>query len=438
MKHTESKTKAAGMHVRVATRDEHGWFDAQMGEHHYLGAGRSVGDYLRQVVECNGEVVALLAWGPACYALKDRDLWIGWSANQRIERLKLVVQNRRFLLLVPKGEHPNLASQVMGAVLRVIQRQWAERFGYEPLLAETFTDPEAYGGTCYKASNWEPVGMSAGYSRHRADFYIDNDHPKKLWLRPLEPDARRLLKARELPERCRAGVGQAPSGVLPVLQPQMLSLLKVLAKVPDPRRSNVVYRIGPVLTIIAMALMAGRREVAEIARFATLLRQGQREQLGLPCKKDGRFRKVPNYSVFYEVLRRVDPEVFARILSGWLMQNASQLPQAVAMDGKMIRDHIGTLTIAGHETGAPVAFAIQDQKEGTRRCEQVVALELVAGLPSLDGRVVTADALHCGRDMARCIQSKGGDYVLQVKANQPSLLKHAQRLDAIKGTPFLK
>ena len=438
MKHTESKTKAAGMHVRVATRDEHGWFDAQMGEHHYLGAGRSVGDYLRQVVECNGEVVALLAWGPACYALKDRDLWIGWSANQRIERLKLVVQNRRFLLLVPKGEHPNLASQVMGAVLRVIQQQWAERFGYEPLLAETFTDPEAYAGTCYKASNWEPVGMSAGYSRHRADFYVDNEHPKKLWLRPLEPDARRLLKARELPERCRAGVGRAPSGVLPVLQPQMLSLLKVLAKVPDPRRSNVVYRIGPVLTIIAMALMAGRREVAEIARFATRLRQRQREQLGLPCKKDSRFHKVPNYSVFYEVLRRVDPEVFARILSGWLMQNASQLSQAVAMDGKMIRDHIGTLTIADHETGAPVAFAIQDQKEGTRRCEQVVALELIAGLPSLDGKVVTADALHCGKDMARGIQSKGGDYMLQIKANQPSLLKHAQRLDAIEGTPFLK
>ena len=61
MKHTESKTKAAGMHVRVATRDEHGWFDARMGEHHYLGAGRSVGDYLRQVVERNGEIVALLA-----------------------------------------------------------------------------------------------------------------------------------------------------------------------------------------------------------------------------------------------------------------------------------------------------------------------------------------------------------------------------------------
>ena len=43
----------------------------------------------------------------------------------------------------------------------MLPEQWQERFGYRPLLAESFTDPEAYAGTCYKASNWEPVGWSA-------------------------------------------------------------------------------------------------------------------------------------------------------------------------------------------------------------------------------------------------------------------------------------
>ena len=62
------------------------------------GAGQPVGDYLRQVVERDGKPVALLVWGPACYALKDRDLWISWSATQCLERLKLIVQNRRFLI----------------------------------------------------------------------------------------------------------------------------------------------------------------------------------------------------------------------------------------------------------------------------------------------------------------------------------------------------
>src|SRR5882724_3028458 len=116
------------------------------------GAGQPVGDYLRQVVERDGKPVALLVWGPACYALKDRDLWISWSATQRLERLKLIVQNRRFLLLHAKGRSPNLASQAMGAALRVLAEQWNQRFGYRPLLAESFTDPEAYAGTCYKAS----------------------------------------------------------------------------------------------------------------------------------------------------------------------------------------------------------------------------------------------------------------------------------------------
>src|SRR5450631_4353740 len=106
--------------VRTATSAEVAWFDQQLADRHYLGAGRPVGDYLRQVVEVRGVARALLVWGPACYALKDRDRAIGWSANQRVERLKLIVQNRRFLVLAEKGEARNLASQAMGAALRAL------------------------------------------------------------------------------------------------------------------------------------------------------------------------------------------------------------------------------------------------------------------------------------------------------------------------------
>lgn len=176
---TEPST-ADDLEVGLLSHGQIQWFDQTLNDQHYLGAGRAVGDYLRQIVKQNGQPVALLVWGPACYALKDRDLWISWSANQRVERLKLIVQNRRFLLLTPKGQAPNLASQVLAAAMRALPQHWLDAFGYRPLLAESFTDPEAFHGTCYKAGNWEPVGMSAGYSRvHRADFYIDNDHPKK-------------------------------------------------------------------------------------------------------------------------------------------------------------------------------------------------------------------------------------------------------------------
>lgn len=433
----ETATVAAGTTAEVVSESESAWFDQQLADRHYLGAGRPVGDYLRQMIKVRGRVVALLVWGPACYALKDRDRWISWSANQRVERLKLLVQNRRFLLLADKGTAPNLASQAMGAALRALPRQWQERFGYRPLLAESFTDPEAYAGTCYKASNWEAVGFSAGYSRHRADFYIANDRPKRLWLRELDPKARQHLRAADLPADCQAGLTAPPSGVLPLAQPQMLSLLEALRLAPDPRGKNTRFRAGPVLAIVAMALLAGRREIAEIARFATTLSQKQRHLLGLPRKKTTRaFYQVPTYSVFYALLTRLEAESFAAHVHGWLQSHADALPQALAMDGKLIRDQIGLLTLAQHEDGAPQAVAICDQKEGTPRCEQKVATAVLESLSALDHKTITADALHCLRPNARAIAEKGGEYLLQIKANQPKLLQQAEACDALPDTPF--
>jgi hypothetical protein len=424
--------------VRVPAPEQVSWFDGQLAAHHYLGAGRPVGDYLRQVVERDGQPVALLVWGPACYALKDRDRWIAWSAPQRIERLKLLVQNRRFLLLTAKGQSPNLASQALAAALRVLPEHWQHHFGYRPLLAETFTDPEAYAGTCYKASNWEPVGCSAGYRRHRADFYLPNERPKKLWLYPLVPNAQAVLRALHVPEACRAGLGAAPSGTLPVPTEDLDSLLDVLRHAPDPRDDNTRYRIGPVLTLLALALLAGRREIAEIARFATTLTQPQRRRLNLPRKKGTRcFYQVPGYGVFYQVLTRMDPAAFATLLTGWLQARAGRLPAALALDGKMIRDHIGLLTLAQHEEGAPQAVAVYDQKENTPRCELTAAAALLEKLPALDDQLITADPLHCQRAHARTIVEKGGEYLFQIKGNQPKLLAQAKKRDALKDTPFL-
>jgi hypothetical protein len=442
----EMKEQTAGistggeLEVCAASERQIQWFDQTLDDRHYLGAGRAVGDYLRQIVRHNGQPVALLVWGPACYALKDRDLWIGWSANQRVQRLKLIVQNRRFLLLTPKGEAPNLASQTLAASLRSLPGQWLERFGYRPLLAESFTDPEAFEGTCYKASNWEPVGMSAGYSRdHRADFYIANERPKKLWMRELCPNARKSIRALQPPQGCAKALIAPPSGVLPVKEAEMDSLYGLFRKAPDPRRANTRFRIGPVLTLVAMAILAGRREIAEMARFANTLAPSQRRRLDLPIKKGTRrFYQVPSYSVFYQVLTRMDPEAFAKLLSDWLRERAGSLPQALALDGKMIRDHIGLLTLADHDDGAPQSVAIYDQKEGTERCELSAAQALLESMPALDNKIITADPLHCQRKEARLIVEKGGDYLTQIKGNQPKLLEKAQGFDSLKETPFLK
>ncbi|MCS6245792.1 MAG: ISAs1 family transposase [Opitutus sp.] len=422
---------------RVAATQEHEWFDQQLRDRHYLGPGQPVGDYLRQVVERGGQAVALLVWGPACYALKDRDQWIGWSATTRVECLSLIVQNRRFLLLTPKGGEPNLASQVLGLVLRELADQWHTQFGYTPLLAETFTNPESFEGTCYKASNWTAAGTTAGYSRHRADFYVANDSPKKLWLRELMSGARRCLREADLPEVHRAGLRAAPSGTMPLLAVQRGSLLELLRTVPDPRGANTRYRIAPVLTLVAMALMAGRREIAEIARFATTLSQAQRRELCLPRKVGTKaFWTVPGYSVFYQVLTRLDPAAFAEKLSGWLAAQVGSLPAALAMDGKMIRDQVGLLTLADHEDGTPFTVVVIDQKEGPSRSEQPSATQAIINGPALDEKVVTADALHCQKDTARAIVERGGDYLLQLKGNQPKMHAYAQACEGPLAPPF--
>lgn len=428
---------SGSLRVRVVTEGaEIKTFDRRLDDRHYLGATRPVGDFLRQIVERDGKAVALLAWGAAALKLKDREAWIGWSLTQRMERLKLVVQNRRFLLVHDQGQEPNLPSQILAAACGVLPEQWEGPFGYRPVLAETFTDPEAYAGTCYKAAGWQPVGHTQGHSRHRLEFYIPNERPKRLWLKELCPGAREKLRAVDLDETLAKGCVAAPNGLLPLPAEQCRSLLEVLRQAPDPRANNSRFRIGSVLSLVTLALLSGARDVAQVARFATRLHPKQRAALGLPRKSGTRrFYEVPSYSVFYQVLGRMDPEDFAQRLNGWLGEQAGCLPTALSLDGKMIRDLIGTVTLADAENGSPVALAIMDQKEGTTRCEQTAARSLIDAVPMLEGQTVTADPLHCQRELARAIVDKGGDYLFQIKGNQPKIFAHAAR--QCQGAPPL-
>jgi hypothetical protein len=105
----------------------------------------------------SGAWVALRDWGQACWKLADREAYLGWTHQQRAQRLGLIVQNRRFLVL-GKQRMPNLASHSLGLALKALPEHWEAQHGYRPLMAETFTDIEQFEGTCYKASNWKPLG----------------------------------------------------------------------------------------------------------------------------------------------------------------------------------------------------------------------------------------------------------------------------------------
>ena len=98
------------------------------------------------------------------YHLADRDRWIGWSEEQMTRRRPFVVQNSRFLIL-GKKKRPNLASKVLSKCVNRVSADWLIRFGFEPVLLETFLDPVRFRGTCYKASGWTQVGSTRGFRR---------------------------------------------------------------------------------------------------------------------------------------------------------------------------------------------------------------------------------------------------------------------------------
>jgi hypothetical protein len=408
-------------------------FDRLLEKHHYLGACPPVGDFLRQWVYVDGELVALLAWGSCCYHLKSRDEYIGWDPRRATERLKWVVQNRRYALLTAKGEAPNLASQVLGAVVRALPKQWEERFGYAPLAAESFSEIEAHEGTAYKASGWTHLGDTMGFARTRSEFFCRHGRPKKVWFKTFSANAL---------ERLRAPVGTSEPGadtnahgVLPLKKKQRESLHDFFRKFPDPRARNRSYPLSAMLSLIVMAMLAGRRDVVNIERFGLSLTQAQRKELGMPRKKETNFRKVPGYRSLRNLLEKIDPDLLATHINHWLATQRDSLPSAMALDGKMVRDIGGVVSLVDARDGSPISMAPMRHKEEGPDGEATCARKALADVGDMQGSVVTADAGNTSIETATQILDQGGEILLQVKGNQPKLLKRAQNLTA--AAPFL-
>lgn len=419
------------LEVRRVSGEEKGRVATLLGQEHFLGAGREVGRTLVQVVHHRERWVAILVWGPAALKLSDREQWVGWNAMQRAARIGLVVQNRRFLVL-SRTRMPNLASRALGLAVRALPGHWEEAHGYRPLLAETFTDIESHEGTCYKAAGWEPCGMSKGFERHRADFYREHGRPKKLWLKALSRNTRAILCAMDLPAAYRAGANaESPERAIPLKAGQIASLREALREVPDPRRRNRTWPLSALLGLLCLGLLSGRKNLAEIHRLGQFLNQSQRGWLGfLPGRGKNRRLRAPSYKALYNLLGQLDPETVARSLTRWLTAHEGVLPRGLALDGKWVRESILTLALSEHESGAPVAVAIASRKPKTEEAKtegELTAAKRLYRDPNLDlrGATVTGDSLHCERESMQLIVEAGGDFLFQLKDNQPKALARA-------------
>jgi hypothetical protein len=166
---TPSPTAGGQLLVRpIGASEQLGW-RAHMERFHYLGDVALVGESLRYAAFIDGQLVALLGWGSAALHNAPRDRYLGWGEASKRANLCQVVNNVRFLILPwMAGQQRHLASQVLGANLRRLARDWQATYGHSVLLAETFVDRSRFVGTCYRASNWLCVGETEGWSRAAA------------------------------------------------------------------------------------------------------------------------------------------------------------------------------------------------------------------------------------------------------------------------------
>jgi DDE_Tnp_1-associated/Transposase DDE domain len=198
-----------------------------------------------------------------------------------------------------------------------------------------------------------------------------------------------------------------------------LSLLEVLAEVPDPRNpKGVRYPLPAVLALAVLAMLTGAKSYCAIAQFgrdkggALALALGFRRGMTL-CK-----------SALADLFARLDAAAFEAALSRWV---ASRLPPGqqlhLCIDGKTARgsrdgDAPGHHLLAAY---APAAQAVLAQlRVDAKTNEHKAALQLLGILP-IKGCIFTGDALFCQRDVCEKIIEGEGDYVFVVKDNQPSL-----------------
>lgn len=175
----------------VLTADESARYNALLERHHYLGFVPMAGAQLRYLIHWRGGCLGVLGFGAAAWRVHARDRFIGWDDAHRKAHLHLVVGNARFLIL-PWVRCPNLASKALALALSRLAADFQQRYGYSPVLVESFVEEARFAGTAYRAANWLQVGRTQG--RGKLGRWQDPRVPRKaIWVYPLHSRFRQIL-----------------------------------------------------------------------------------------------------------------------------------------------------------------------------------------------------------------------------------------------------
>lgn len=400
--------------VRLMLPGERPRWEALMRQHHYLGFVGMVGESLRYVAECRGQWVALLGWQAAALKCRPRDRWIGWPPVLQYQRLSLIANNGRFLML-PEGRIHNLASRVLALNLTRLSADWQAVHGHPVLLAETFVDPDRFTATCYRAANWRVLGRTRGYAKHHMT-YRQHRRPKWVLVYPLHPRAQQRLADPHLTPR-----SLPPMNPKTLTTKQLQSLHHRLGQLPDCRkRRGIRHRYRTVLTLALAGVVCGARSFAALGEFAASLTQAQLQHIGCRFDRTTQRWQPPSESTLRRVLQASDAEVLDRFLGQWLLAQ-SDPHDALAVDGKTLRgarrtdgSQVHLLSAFLHQQGGTVA-----QIEVGQHTNEIPELKRLLRPLNIAGRVVTADAMHTQQETARyLVEEKSAHYLFTVKDNQ--------------------
>ncbi|MGC9128687.1 MAG: ISAs1 family transposase [Acidithiobacillus sp.] len=402
--------------------------------HHYRGFRTLAGQTLRYVATIEERWVALLGWQSGVLHCAARDDWIGWSGPLLAQRLHLIANNGRFLVL-PEASFPNLASRILSLNLRRLSSDWQAAYGHSIVLAETFVEVPRFRGTCYRAANWIDVGWTRGFSRNPGGKgYTYHGQRKRVLVYPFTPQARTDLT--RIPPPLHWNLPMFPATRL--TRPQWEALRELLRQLPDPRsRLGRRYSFLSTLTLAIAAIVAGCKSYVAIAEWVQRLPQKQRQRIGCRYNPQDRRYEVPSETAIRRLLQAMNADALDATLGAWFWKISGK--KAIAVDGK-------TLKGAVREEGSPVqllsAFlhgegAVVAQREIAVKTNEIPEVRNLLRDLDLQGTTVTADALHTQRATAKfLVEEKKAHYLFTaVKGNQKSLRDELTCLDWRNSPP---
>jgi predicted transposase YbfD/YdcC len=215
------------------------------------------------------------------------------------------------------------------------------------------------------------------------------------------------------------------------------SLAAAFREVPDPRRgASVVYPLPAMLALAVAAILANHLSVLAIAEWGARQDAALLAALGFPTPR------TPCQSTLQRLFRRLDGPALAAALTACFAPSAVPAAegdgQGIAIDGKAQRGRlrfaaggcpVHALSAFCHDRGVVLAHEPITAVAGADKGEAELTVA-PALLERIDWRrrVLTGDALFCQRDLCRQVRAAGGDYLLLVKENQPTLYADIQLL----------